>query len=980
MSFLKPACARTFVPSKVALIFNPNRMNKFFTFRFLLASLFLVAALAVPAHGQGFRRIFNIPGSFCRDMTQRPNGDLILTGGIRADGRIFLQQVDAAGYLRWINHLDRGGAHGRALCLTPDGGFALLAESYPDGGQLKNLLLKFNAAGALQWETVLNNPSLNNKFRDLVATPDGGFALVGDTRIQTPAVEQEVLFLKLDADGNQLWTATLGFAGANDLVSRLVQLPNGDLVAAGERRPIGQTASDYFLIRTNSQGDLIWKQWYDKPGYQNAKDLLATPNGELLVIGETYQLNPARQTILKTDGNGDELWYRDAAVLTQEPGGGYQSLVNCFTGDAGGNTFVAAFDSARVALTKYDPAGDLLWKKISNVSDIPYAVTLTADGYFVIAGETELPGQATLMKIDADGNYLNFFNQLSGRIFRDENNDCLYDTLENTTLNFAIEARNQFGESYYQTASPDGQWSMAVSEGTFQVFARPVGSPDYYWTICDTPAIQIAGINQAYTVPDIGAGAILDCPFLEVQLSAGLIRRCTSSYYNVHYCNYGTRTAEDAYVLVIPDPLQSYEFSSIPLAGGIGDTLRFEVGDVAPGECGTFNIRFLLSCQAQNGQTICAEARIFPDTLCNLEAPGWDGSDLYITGACNGGTVQFTVKNQGVGNMAAAVDYVIIEDQIMFSQGSLQLAASQDTVLTLDNADGYSYYLLADQTAGHPAPGRPSAAVDQCNGGSGQSLQLLLPADDEAPAVDIFCDEVVGSFDPNDKMGFPLGWKDEHYLEPGREIEYRVRFQNTGNDTAFLVVIRDTLSDVFDLQTLRPGSASHPYTYALTLGGVAVFTFQQILLPDSTTNEAASHGYVNFSVYPRADLPLGTKIENSAAIYFDFNEPIITNTWFHTLGVPLLSAVPDDPKRTGALRLSVQPNPVGESAWLRVEGAVPDAEKEFLLFDARGRLLRRENFRGEQMLFEKGKLGAGLYFYRLQSADGRSGAGKLIVH
>ncbi|MEY3249459.1 MAG: hypothetical protein RL742_1502 [Bacteroidota bacterium] len=185
---------------------------------------------------------------------------------------------------------------------------------------------------------------------------------------------------------------------------------------------------------------------------------------------------------------------------------------------------------------------------------------------------------------------------------------------------------------------------------------------------------------------------------------------------------------------------------------------------------------------------------------------------------------------------------------------------------------------------------------------------------------------------------------------------------------------------MFDLQTLRPGSASHPYTYALTLGGVAVFTFQQILLPDSTTNEPASHGYVNFSVYPRADLPLGTKIENSAAIYFDFNEPIITNTWFHTLGVPLLSAVPDDPARTGALRLSVQPNPVGESAWLRVEGAVPDVEKEFLLFDARGRLLRRENFQGEQLLFEKGKLGAGLYFYRLQSADGRSGAGKLIVH
>jgi uncharacterized repeat protein (TIGR01451 family) len=955
-------------------------MNKSLVLKTAVCCLLLLAGMAELLHAQGFRRAFNPQGSFCRGLLVQSNGDIIMTGGIRTDGRIFLQRVDAAGYLVWTNHLDRAGAHGRALCNTSDGGFAVLAESFPDGGQLKNILLKFSAGGDLQWETVLNNPNLNNKFRDLVATSDGGLALVSDTRVQTPQVEQEVLFVKLDGSGNQLWTATLGFAGANEIVSRLVQLPDGDLVAAGERRPIGQTESDYFLIRTNSQGDLLWKQWYDKPGYQNAKDLLATPNGELTIIGETYQLNPARQTILKTDGSGNEIWYRDAAVLTQEPFGGYQSLVNCFTGDAGGNLYVAAYDSARVALTKYDPAGHALWNKVSNVSDIPYAVSLTPDGYFAIAGETEVPGLATLMKIDADGNYLNFFNQLSGRVFLDENDDCLYDPAENAYLNFVVEARNQFGESYYKTVRQDGQWSMAVSEGIFQVFARPVGSPAHFWTICDTPTVNITGINQAYTAPDIGVDVEVLCPFMEVQLSAGLMRRCTSSYYSVYYCNYGTQTAEDAYVLVVPDPLQSYEFSSIPLVGGIGDTLRFNVGDVEPGDCGTFNIRFLLSCEAQNGQTICAEAYIFPDTLCNLEAPNWDGSDLSISGACNGGTVQFTVLNKGSGDMAAAVEYVIIEDQIMLAEGSIQLAASEDTVITLNSADGYSYYMIADQTAGHPAPGQPSAAIDQCNGGSGQSLHLLLPADDEAPAVDIFCNEVVGSFDPNDKMGFPLGWKDEHYLEPGREIEYRVRFQNTGNDTAFLVIIRDTLSDVFNLQTLRPGAASHPYEYELTLDGVAVFTFRNILLPDSTTNEPASHGYVNFSVYPRADLPLGTLIENGAAIYFDFNEPIITNTWFHTLGVPLVSALPDDPEKAGALRVSVQPHPVSESAWLRVDGAPADAEKEWLLFDARGSLLRRENFRGEQFLFEKGKLGAGLYFYRLQSADGRSGAGKLIIH
>jgi uncharacterized repeat protein (TIGR01451 family) len=73
---------------------------------------------------------------------------------------------------------------------------------------------------------------------------------------------------------------------------------------------------------------------------------------------------------------------------------------------------------------------------------------------------------------------------------------------------------------------------------------------------------------------------------------------------------------------------------------------------------------------------------------------------------------------------------------------------------------------------------------------------------------------VIGSFDPNDKRGFPLGWQDQHLLERNQDIEYMIRFQNTGNDTAFLVVVRDTLPvATLDPGTLRPISASHDYTW-----------------------------------------------------------------------------------------------------------------------------------------------------------------------
>jgi len=57
-----------------------------------------------------------------------------------------------------------------------------------------------------------------------------------------------------------------------------------------------------------------------------------------------------------------------------------------------------------------------------------------------------------------------------------------------------------------------------------------------------------------------------------------------------------------------------------------------------------------------------------------------------------------------------------------------------------------------------------------------------------------------------------------------------------------------------------------------------VFHFENILLPDSTVNEPASHGFVQFRINQLTDNPIGTVIENTADIYFDLNKAIVTNT------------------------------------------------------------------------------------------------------
>lgn len=135
------------------------------------------------------------------------------------------------------------------------------------------------------------------------------------------------------------------------------------------------------------------------------------------------------------------------------------------------------------------------------------------------------------------------------------------------------------------------------------------------------------------------------------------------------------------------------------------------------------------------------------------------------------------------------------------------------------------------------------------------------------------------AYDPNDKLVEPSFPGYKNYTLFGDTLDYTVRFQNTETDTAFLVVIEDYLDRDLDYSTLQVIGASHPYEVTLDEPtGRLVFVFKNILLPDSTTNEAGSHGYFRYRINHLEGLPEFTYIQNHANIFFDFNPPINTNT------------------------------------------------------------------------------------------------------
>ncbi|MGB1032347.1 MAG: T9SS type A sorting domain-containing protein, partial [Flavobacteriales bacterium] len=139
-------------------------------------------------------------------------------------------------------------------------------------------------------------------------------------------------------------------------------------------------------------------------------------------------------------------------------------------------------------------------------------------------------------------------------------------------------------------------------------------------------------------------------------------------------------------------------------------------------------------------------------------------------------------------------------------------------------------------------------------------------------------------YDPNDKYAEPAGYEEPHFVLNDTQIEYRIRFQNTGNAPAETVVIEDQLDlNVLDMSTFNPLFASHDFTTSIDGSGKVIFTFDNIQLPDSTTDEPGSQGYVVYTISPIAGLTHGDEINNFAEIYFDLNPAIITNTYQHTI-------------------------------------------------------------------------------------------------
>ncbi len=224
---------------------------------------------------------------------------------------------------------------------------------------------------------------------------------------------------------------------------------------------------------------------------------------------------------------------------------------------------------------------------------------------------------------------------------------------------------------------------------------------------------------------------------------------------------------------------------------------------------------------------------------------------------------------------------------------------------------------------------------------------------------------VVGSYDPNEKTArTSTGYSaTQYFIDQDEWIDYTIRFQNTGTDTAFTVTITDTLATELDMARFEQGVSSHPFAVKFKSGRVVEWTFENILLPDSGTNEAASHGLVSFRIRPMQPLTAGTAIINTANIFFDFNDPVITEPSVLTAEVSTGVQV-----QGAQQNLWLMPNPTSGSLEVRVSDNNATGLLQVVSVD--GRVVMERRMEGPRTVLDVAQLSRGLYTLNWHAVNG----------
>lgn len=293
---------------------------------------------------------------------------------------------------------------------TSDGGFLLTGDTRSYGaGSNDAYFVKTDANGNMQWNKTYGGP-LNDYATGLCQTTDGGYAVMATTSSYGAGHDDSYDFwlLKTDTNGNLMWNKTYGGTG-NDTAYTVSQTPDGGYVLMGFTSSYGAGGYDAWVVKTNASGNMQWSKTYGGTGNDYGGNLILTADGGYTVVGYSTSFGGYKGWLFKTDSSGNMLWEKTYGIGTYSfASGGIQ------TTDGGYAVAGANYPTTKrnVWIFKTDSSGNLQWEKSYGGAEDDTGWTLAQmdDGGYAVIGVTASYGSggadSWLIRTDSSGNML----------------------------------------------------------------------------------------------------------------------------------------------------------------------------------------------------------------------------------------------------------------------------------------------------------------------------------------------------------------------------------------------------------------------------------------------------------------------------------------------------------------------------------------------------------------------------------------------
>jgi gliding motility-associated-like protein/uncharacterized repeat protein (TIGR01451 family) len=687
--------------------------------------------------------------------------------------------------------------------------------------------------------------------------------------------------------------------------------------------------NDIFIAKYNNSGEVLWVKniGSNESTYNRGNGITMMDNGDFCLTGrldglvtfgkgepgETKLGNPSSVFIARYHSSGKLVWVKEIGGFGDNAGNSIvvDAYDNCyiaghFEGSLGNqDTNIQSAGEKDIFIALFKPDGKLVGIRSAGgrLNDVATGIVVDPVGNCYLSGYIQdsvtFSDLTTLAAKNQDGflaalsaaSFLPKPNIIRGRVYQDSTLNCKYETVEKGLPDILIKAEPG---PYYASTDKSGNYALKVDTGTYTISQLlPVHLKSAIFPSCNEQTYHVSfNEYQKDTASFDFANIVTNRQFLTVNIAANRRRRCFQNQMTIHYSNEGSASADGVVVKVVYPEFVIPISSSVPWNSKNGDTLIFDIGNLRVNTSGTIILTDSVTCgdETIRGLTQCVKAYITPTNNADKQNPQWDKSSIELNAKCkDNGFVKLVLRNIGKGNMADSTYYRIFLDARQVFEAKYKLNSHDSLVLEVP-ANGRTVRLEADQRPYHPGHSRPNITIEGCGNNDNVLISKgffdQLPQDDVDDQVSISCLPILDSFDPNDKQASPAGVSDQRIIRKDEEIEYLIRFQNTGTDIAYKVIIQDTISPYLDISTLRVGAASHPFTWKVSGSGNPIITwiFDPINLPDSSSNELLSHGFVRFKIAQKKENTDGTKIINQAAIYFDYNSPVVTNQSVHMVG------------------------------------------------------------------------------------------------